>query len=149
METNFSIKSIRTTQEIKQCWEVVQHLRPQFQEEKFVTFVTEMLEQDQYKAVVVVDEKQQVLAYAGYRSMTTLHNGRILYLDDLCTSPLHRNKGLATLLLKHVQKEAESLRKDAVILDSGYALTDAHRLYLNQSYKMVAHHFALRLNSEK
>lgn len=148
MDKSFSIVDIETKEEIEKCWKVVQLLRPHISADSFLSLTSTMISNEGYK-IIAVKDKNEVVAYAGYRSLTTLHSGKILYLDDLCTDAAYRNKGLATILLNQVKKKAKSLNKDAVTLDSSYDLTNAHRLYLNQSYKMVAHHFMLKMESKK
>lgn len=140
MSKDYSIVEIETKQEISDCWNVVKLLRPHLDLESFVTLTFSMVKNEGYK-ILVIKDKDRVIAYAGYRSLTTLHSGKILYLDDLCTDIKYRSKGLASQLLEKVKEDAKQLKKDAVTLDSSYDLTNAHRLYLNKSYKMVAHHF--------
>ncbi|HEX5169461.1 MAG TPA: GNAT family N-acetyltransferase, partial [Cyclobacteriaceae bacterium] len=65
--------------------------------------------------------------------------------DDLSTLPDHRKKGYGKMLLEYIIQLARAENLDAIHLDSGHTRFDAHRLYLNLGFKIVAHHFALVL----
>ncbi|MCC5948309.1 MAG: GNAT family N-acetyltransferase [Nitriliruptoraceae bacterium] len=81
------------------------------------------------------------VAVAGFRPLTNLAWGTVLYIDDLSTHPGHRGRGHASALLDAVEAEAGRLGCDAVHLDSGHQRHDAHRLYLAAGYTISSHHF--------
>lgn len=141
-----SIIKIESKENIEKCWDVIKLLRPQLTKEAFVSSVITMMREEKYRVIVLRDQ-DRFIAYAGYRVMTTLHSGKIFYLDDLCTDTSYRNKGLASILLNYIKNEAENLEKDAITLDSSYDLTNAHRLYLNHSFQIIAHHFMLTIDN--
>jgi GNAT superfamily N-acetyltransferase len=62
-------------------------------------------------------------------------------VDDLCTLPEFRGKGYAGALLDYIHQLAKETGKTCVVLDSGFQLHPAHRLYLNKGYVLSAHHF--------
>ena len=92
---------------------------------------------------VVPDEGGQALSVAGFRLGASLSWGRHLYVDDLVTLPSARGQGHAIRLLAWVTAEAVRLGCREVHLDSAVGLSraDAHRLYLNNGFVIVAHHF--------
>ncbi|WP_412029747.1 GNAT family N-acetyltransferase [Deinococcus yunweiensis] len=88
--------------------------------------------------------RPEAVAVAGWRVMTTLWEGRTLYLDDLSTVPEARGRGHAGALLAWLAAEARRLECVALHLDSGtgkhrYA---AHRLYHTHGLNITAHHFS-------
>ncbi|MCH6257595.1 GNAT family N-acetyltransferase [Puniceicoccaceae bacterium K14] len=97
---------------------------------------------DGYQLACVVNDAGDVSAIAGYRIHETMAWGKILYLDDLATSPEKLRKGYAGALLDWLHDEAIAAQCDQMHLDSGYNRNDAHRLYLNKGYQLVSHHFA-------
>lgn len=136
---SLSIIEVKTQDELEKCWEVVKILRPNFNKEKYVRYVSEMLREG-YQ-IIAAKINNEIAGYAGFRPMTTLHSGRIFYLDDLVTSPKYRKMGIGSRLLQEIKTLAQKNDKDAITLDSSIDLTPAHRLYLNHDYAMVALHF--------
>ena len=56
---------------------------------------------------------------------------------------LKYEKGSGRKLLKWIIEEGKKAKCDQVHLDSGPQRHDAHRLYLNQGFKIIGYHFAL------
>lgn len=80
-------------------------------------------------------------AVAGFRTVSNLAWGDVLYLDDLSTRPEHRGRGHARALLAALAEEGRQLGCRAIHLDSGHQRHAAHRLYLAAGYRIVSHHF--------
>ena len=78
----------------------------------------------------------------GFRFLETTAWGRILYIDDLVTSPEFRGQGHASTLLDYALARAEQADCDQIHLDSGPSRHDAHRLYLNKGFHISSHHFS-------
>jgi GNAT superfamily N-acetyltransferase len=93
--------------------------------------------------LVYCQDERGVRALAGFRFLEFLAWGRVLYIDDLITDSESRRAGHGGKLLKWVIEQAKKAKCDQVHLDSGPHRHDAHKLYLNHSFKIVAHHFAL------
>lgn len=136
------IRFAQSEKEIASCWDVVSTLRPHLVKEHFVQQIKEM--QEEGYQLLYLPEKDKVAAFAGYRNLHSLYHGKFIYVDDLCTLPEFRGKGYAGALLDYIHLLARDTDKSAVVLDSGFTLHDAHRLYLNKGYKLSAHHFIFR-----
>lgn len=109
------------------------------------------IEAEGYRLVGVFEpERPEAVAVAGYRVMTTLWEGRMLYVDDLSTLPDARGRGHAGALLAWLDTEAVGLDCAALHLDSGVgeARYTAHRQYLKHGMNIVAHHFQKRLGQK-
>jgi GNAT superfamily N-acetyltransferase len=126
--------------DISNCWEVLHELRPHLLEDRFLLTIKEMITEGYQLAFIEEDGK--AVAAIGYRYLQYLYNGKHIYIDDLSTLPAVRGKGYAAMLLDYVAAIAKEKGYEAVTLDSGYLRTDAHRLYLNKKFTMVAHHFS-------
>ena len=87
--------------------------------------------------------RTEAAAVAGYRPLTMLAFGRMLYVDDLSTLPEARGRGHARALLRWLEDEARRLGCSGLHLDSGVgpARFTAHRLYLSAGMNITAHHF--------
>lgn len=136
------IRFVQSDPEIVSCWEVVKELRPHLLQDQFLQQVKEMME-DGFRMIYIPapDIPSKAAAFAGYRNSYKLFNGKTIYIDDLCTLPEYRGRGYAGQLLDFIHQLAKESDKTAVVLDSGYHRNDAHRLYLNKGYNLVAHHF--------
>ena len=123
----------------------MRELRPHLErQEHFVDVVDGEQRPMGYRMVAVLpDDGGPALSVAGFRMGISLSWGRHLYVDDLVTVPVARGHGHATRLLTWVADEAARLGCQEVHLDSAVGLSraDAHRLYLNNRFAIVAHHF--------
>ena len=144
MESIYQIKKIETTSEIEQCWDVAYVLRPHLNKNNWNATIAEMMQNEKYSIAGIMDE-DKVVAFAGYRVMTSLHSGNIIYIDDLCTLENYRGKGFATQLLNHVKEIAISLGKEAVVLDTGFTNNTAQKVYLKNGFELTAVHLSNRL----
>jgi GNAT superfamily N-acetyltransferase len=134
------IQQCESDADIINCWEVMHALRPHLQQHEFVPIVKEMMTEG-YQLAFIEDDGKAVAAI-GYRYLQYLYNGKHIYIDDLSTLPAARGKGYGGMLLDYVAAIAKEKGYAAVTLDSGYLRTDAHWLYLNNNFTMVAHHFS-------
>jgi len=119
-------------------------LRPQLAgEDEFVRRVDDHQRSEGYRLVAAVDGDGSVAAVAGFRVLSMLAFGRVLYLDDLSTLPAARRRGHARALLDWCIAEATRLDCDALHLDSGVGADrqDAHRLYFNGGMRIASFHF--------
>jgi len=138
------IKLCTSETDIAKCWQVLFELRPHLLAVEFVPMVSEMISEGYQLAFI--EEGGKAIAAIGYRYLQYLYNGKHIYIDDLSTLPAARGKGYAGKLLDFVEAEARAKGYQAVTLDSGHQRFDAHRLYLNRGFKIIAHHFSKTLN---
>jgi ribosomal protein S18 acetylase RimI-like enzyme len=144
MDNAYQVKIITTDFEIQQCREVVFLLRPHLHKNNWASAISEMIKNEKYNIAGIIDN-DKVVAFAGYRNMTSLHSGNIIYVDDLCTLESHRGKGLASQLLIHVKAVAILNNKDAVVLDTDFNNNTAQKLYLKTGFKLAALHLSCDL----
>ncbi|MEH3075105.1 MAG: GNAT family N-acetyltransferase [Quadrisphaera sp.] len=133
---------LRATDEqaVRRCFPAYRVLRPHLDEEEFVR---------RWRAqapagfeVVFVERDGDVAVVMGFRELTTMAWGRILYVDDLVALPEHRGQGLGALLLRYAQAQTVARGCAELHLDTGYARHDAHRSYLRNGFDMVCHHMS-------
>jgi len=144
MSNTNQVKTIKTDLEIQQCWEVAFLLRPHLDKTKWSSTISEMMQNEKYSIAGIMAE-EKVVAFAGYRVMTSLHSGNIIYIDDLCTLESYRGKGFASQLLAHVRAIATSTDLDAVVLDTGFDNNTAQKLYLKSGFQFSAVHLSAYL----
>ncbi len=138
------IQLATTVDQISSCYPVMRQLRPHFDDEqKFIEQVQRQLNGGYILAYL--QEVEEVKACAGYRFLEFLAWGKVLYIDDLVADLAMRRQGYGTKLLNWIIDGAKKAGCDQVHLDSGPQRHDAHRLYLNHRFKIVAHHFSLEM----
>ena len=138
------ILEISTEDEIANCFEVFLELRPHLKNKEKFTETVLLQMKDGYK-IIAIKEGDQIASCAGYRYMQTLSWGKFIYIDDLITQEKSRGKGYGAKLLQYVINEAKNSGCNQVHLDSGHARFDAHKLYLQNGFKITCHHFGLEL----
>ena len=139
MTATWDVRIARQPGEILKCWDALHALRPHLEKDTFVKTVTEMIGEGYHLAYI--EEDGRAVAAVGYRFLHFLLHGKHVYIDDLSTLPPARNRGLAGVLLDHVARAAAERGIRIVTLDSGPQRHDAHRLYLNNGFRITAHHF--------
>ena len=137
------IKFAETEEDLKKCLEVIQALRPHLTFARFLSLIPEM-KKESYR-LAFIEENGKAVSACGFRYMTTLFEGKYIYIDDLSTLLEARGKGHAGALFDYVVEIAKKEGLPAVHLDSGHQRFDAHRLYLNKGMKIVYHHFRLEI----
>jgi GNAT superfamily N-acetyltransferase len=140
---DMQIKTAQTKEDFLKCFDAMQALRPHLTHQLFLDLMQKM--QAENYTLIYIEEENKVISACGFRYLTTLFDGRYIYIDDLSTLPEARGKGHAGMLFDFVVEKAKSENLKAVHLDSGHQRFDAHRLYLNKGMKIVNHHFKLEL----
>jgi GNAT superfamily N-acetyltransferase len=142
-----AVRAAEREDEVRACWPAFKELRPHIASEAEFLARWRAQTPEGYRIVFVADGAE-VAAAAGYRPMTTLAWGRILYVDDLVAREPHRGKGFGTAILKFIQDEARRGGLDAVHLDTGYQRHLAHRSYLRNGFRLDCHHMAWAANKK-
>lgn len=137
------IKIAQTKEDFLKCFDVMQALRPHLTSELLLELLPQM--QKENYSLIFIEENGKAISACGFRYLTSLFDGRYIYIDDLSTLPEVRGKGYAGALFDYVVEKAKAENLSAVHLDSGHQRYDAHRLYLNKKMKIVYHHFRLEL----
>lgn len=137
------IQIAQTKEDFLKCFDVMKALRPHLTPELFLELLPKMTEENY--SLIFIEENNKAISACGFRYLTTLFDGRYIYIDDLTTLPEARGKGYAGALFDYVVEKAKVEGLKAVHLDSGHQRYDAHRLYLNKGMKIVYHHFRLEL----
>ena len=142
-----NINIATTDTEIAACYSVMRELRPHIEEERFLSRVRSQ-ENTGYRLVYVQD-KNSVVAVAGFRVGENLAWGHFLYVDDLVTHPAHRSKGFGAKLLTWLKKQAAEEGCTQIHLDSGIQRKDAHRFYEREGMSLASFHFSENIAPNK
>ncbi len=142
-----SIRVATTDTEIAACYPVMRELRPHIPGEEFLSRIRNQ-ERAGYR-LAYLQERDGVVAIAGFRVIENLAWGRFLYVDDLVTLSGHRSKGHGTVLLSWLRERAAKEGCDQLHLDSGTQRKDAHRFYEREGLPVTSLHFAEEISPDK
>jgi GNAT superfamily N-acetyltransferase len=142
------IKTLKTDEKIAGAFDAFLELRPHLKSKE--NFVAQVKEQraEGYE-IIAFFEEEEVVACIGFRFLTTLAWGKILYIDDLITKEKNRGKGYGKTLLDYVIQIARERSCAEIHLDTGYGRHAAHKAYLKQGFELHCHHLALKMIPKK
>ncbi|MEN6587658.1 MAG: GNAT family N-acetyltransferase [Sulfuricella sp.] len=133
------IRIATTDVEIADCFPVMRELRPNVEENQFLSRIRNQMNSG-YRLAFVQDA-DGVVAVAGFRVGENLAWGRFLYVDDLVTLSAHRSMGFGAKLLLWLTELAATEGCQQMHLDSGIQRKDAHRFYEREGMTMASFHF--------
>lgn len=138
------IQTIIKAEEIAQCFDVFLELRPHLNDkDEFIERVIE--QQKQGYQISAISEGTEVIACIGFRIISMLAWGKVLYVDDLIAKEKYRGRGYGKALLDYAAKLAKDRDCDQIHLDTGYNRYAAHKLYLNYGFELHCHHLVLKM----
>lgn len=146
--------------ELKQCFPIVQVLRPHLVSvEEFIERVQRQRQDYGYRLAYFVDDRLEndpaintsardtsakgtsVKAVAGFRISECLAWGKFLYVDDLVTAEADRSKGYGEQMIRWLIDYARQHQCQSFQLDSGVQRFAAHRFYFRQRMEISSYHF--------
>ena len=126
------------------CFTLFKFLRPHLDERGFIEQVRQQAHEG-YR-IAYIQRDGEIIAACGYRVMTFLAWGKVLYIDDLITHPERKRSGMGSALLDWLLDRGKQLGCNEVHLDTGHQRHDAHRLYLNKGFVLSCHHMSVKIN---
>lgn len=129
---------------VRRCWPALRQLRPHLQDADDLAARWARQRDEGYR-LAYVEQDGAVVAALGYRVLTTLAWGKIVYVDDLVALDSHHGQGHGSRLLAWIKEEARRLDCDAVHLDTGYQRHAAHKAYLRNGFELNCHHMACKI----
>ena len=144
MPSHPDIRTIATDAQLREVWPVLAQLRPHLDEDRFVAQTLRQFDQGFRATALYVDGVPR--AFAGWRVLEMLANGKHVYVDDLVTDATTRSQGHGKVLLDWLKAEAKRLACVRLQLDSGTHRKDAHAFYLREGLRIEAFHFGIALD---
>ncbi len=133
------IQRVCNLDDIGRCFDVFQELRPHLNDlQQFIDQV--MTQQKEGYKIFVISDDDVFVACIGFRLMTTLAWGKILYVDDLISKEAYRGKGYGRALLDYALTFAKENGCHQIHLDTGYTRHAAHKAYLRHGFEFHCHH---------
>ncbi len=135
-----TIAVAETDDQILATFDVMHQLRPKLARDSYLQLVRQIMDEEGYRLAAVSDDGD-VRAVAGYRVLTMLYCGRILYVDDLVTDERVRSRGHGTKLLNWLKEEARRQNCQELQLISATHREHAHRFYFREGLGIECFHF--------
>ncbi len=139
-----NIQLAQSDPQIQACFPVFSELRPHLSAEDFLYQVKRQIHNHGY-TLIYIEDKDQIVAAAGFRVAEFLAWGKTFYVDDLITASFARKHGYGSALLDWLLNEAKNQGCAQFHLDSGHHRHDAHRLYLSRKLQISSHHFSIEI----
>jgi GNAT superfamily N-acetyltransferase len=139
-----TIQHAETDEQIAATYEVMRQLRPHLTREEYVPRIRGLMASDGFRLAALVDDGD-VRAVAGYRFMSMLYCGRILYLDDLVSDERVRSRGFGKRLLDWLREEGRREGCSELQLISRTIREQAHRFYFREGFGIECFHFRAKL----
>lgn len=144
------VKFAQSEQDWRDCFPVMQQLRPQYSLEEFLEQVAVQSKEGYQLAFVMREDstsvESKVVAVAGFVIGTKLAWGKHMYIDDLVTDHNQRSTGAGKLLLDTLKQYALEKGCEQLHLDSGVQRFSAHKFYLREGMCIASHHFQIALS---
>jgi GNAT superfamily N-acetyltransferase len=140
-----NVQLARTAEEIAATWPVMRQLRPHLDEARYVAMVNAMAPEG-YRVAALRNDAGNVVAVAGYRFMTMLYAGKLLYLDDLVSDEAERSKGYGKQLLDWLKGEARANGCAELQLISHTKREAAHRFYFREGFGIECFEFRWKVD---
>ena len=140
------IKIAESDQEIINCYLTMSQLRGHIKKENFLARVKEQ-GKDGYQ-LAFVEDKDQIVAVAGFRFSQALAWGKFLYVDDLVTDEKQRSKGYGDKLVDWLMEYAKEKECEGFHLDSDVKRFSAHRFYFRKQLTISCYHFKLEFKDK-
>ncbi len=139
-----TIRTADTDDAIAATWQVMRQLRPHLPLGDYVPMVRRMMEGEGYRLAALEDDGE-VRAVAGYRYMTMLYCGRLLYVDDFVTDERVRSRGYGRRLLDWLKAEGRAGGCAELQLISRVTREQAHRFYFREGLGIECFQFRTAL----
>lgn len=138
------IEHADSDEQIAATFDVMRQLRPHLEAEAYVAQVRALVASDGYRLAALTDAGE-VRAVAGYRYMTMLYCGRLLYLDDLVADERVRSRGYGHEMLEWLKAEARRNGCAELQLISRVVREQAHRFYFREGLGIECFQFRVKL----
>jgi GNAT superfamily N-acetyltransferase len=139
-----NVHIVETDDQIAATFDVMQQLRPHLTRDDYLRQVRELEERDGFCLAALMDDGE-VRAVAGFRVMSMLCCGRVLYVDDLVTDERVRSRGYGRGLLLWLKEEGGRRGCNDLQLISRVTREAAHRFYFREGMSIMCFHFRAEL----
>ncbi|SER55105.1 Acetyltransferase (GNAT) domain-containing protein [Gracilibacillus ureilyticus] len=139
------IKELVTKEEWIEAFPVMKQLRTHLDKDLFIKIVQEAKELHDYRLIGLYSNNE-IIALSGFMPMTTLYNGKFIWVCDLVTESQKQSMGYGRKLLSYIENWATQHDYGIVSLSSGLLRENAHRFYEDKmSYRKVSYVFLKEL----
>jgi ribosomal protein S18 acetylase RimI-like enzyme len=138
------IKKLDSLEEFYKTYPLVTILNPELQEARFRTLQEEAVKEG-YRCIVAFQNPQEMLGMCGYWIRHRFYCGRGLHIDNIATAPHMQGRGVGSVMMQWIKKEAVKQKCDHLVLDTYLENKDAHGFYLKHQLRVSGLHFMQKL----
>lgn len=135
-----TIKELNSKNEMMGAYSLVSQMYDQLRLEDFSRLLDEMISRNDYKMVAAfLDEK--IVGVSGYWISLMLYCGRYLQASNLVVDQENRQNGAGKIILNYLEKKAQELDCNKMVLDSYTENKKSHSLYFREGFYIRGFHF--------
>ena len=138
------IKLITKKEDKLLCFSLLKQLVKDLKKE---TFLLKLNQKTRYGyKLIVLKEKNKVIAIAGVKFYTTFRFAKHLEIDDFVVDKKNRRKGYGKVLFNWLLKYAKKNNCNSIQLNSRVKLNKAHKFYKKMGMKISHYRFYLKFD---
>lgn len=126
-ESLVTIQELVSDVQWKKAFSVMKELHTALNDERYWR-LTAVMRKEGYKMFALF-ENDEIVSIAGVIVLTSLYNGKYLWVHDLITTASKRSQGYGKRLVSFMEQWAKENNCETVALSSGLQRADAHRFY--------------------
>jgi GNAT superfamily N-acetyltransferase len=139
-------KILTSLAQMLEQFEIIQFLYPNLTKDKYAEHLKEMIPHNYNQAAIFKNDK--CIGLTGFWTAPKIWTGTYIEIDNFIVHPNHRKKGIAQLLCQEVDKQAEKVNANCIVLDAFTGNFVAHKVYYNQGYEPRGFHFVKTINKD-
>jgi ribosomal protein S18 acetylase RimI-like enzyme len=138
------ITEYQATSDMLPFFKLIGQLYPKMSKKEFTTKLTEMVEKQGYKMIVVFEEGKPV-GLAGYIIATMFYCDKYAQVMNIIVDKKYRQMAVGSKLLDYIQKRAKAEGCKKLVLDSYVTNKNSHKLYMKEEFTIEGFHFMKNL----
>ncbi len=137
---NLIIKDLNTIVEMESAFPLISQMYDKMSFATYTAYIQEMIDTNDFKMVAAYLDGKMV-GVSGYWVFLMLYCGRYLQASNLVVDKNQRSLGIGTEILNYLEKKAQNLKCQKIVLDSYVENKKSHSLYYREGYYIRGFHF--------
>ncbi|MFM2481037.1 GNAT family N-acetyltransferase [Celerinatantimonas sp. YJH-8] len=140
-----SIREINEHDPLDEAAQLLHSLRQQYTFQELLEKIREQQLVHGYQLVGSYNDQNELVGIAGFIEGHSLAWGHYLLIEDLVVSDDRQGNGVGEKLLSWLRRLAYSRGCRELHVNSGLQRFFAHKLFLQEGFRISSHHFSLKL----
>ncbi len=139
--SDFIIKKLSAKSDILETFLIITQHHPHIKKEDFVIYVDEIIAENNYQMIAVLNKSGKIIAIAGYWILTRFYSGKYVQVGNMVVDIEYRCLGIGKKMLNFIENEGKKLGCKHFILDARLDNEKSHNLYLREGFEIIGYHF--------